>query len=190
MVHAPLLDEFCNNAVGRDEGEGLSFSVLVCVHSAELPLAIVVAVAMSRVEVPRRDFEVGGIDGYLLARHGRYTQDARRLVCMFWIDRKAKHAVVTVSKALAEGVRAGAGRGMRLEFPLELRTEESVATAIEDRTAVGAELPRRPLLGAEDTVSSIVERDGQGACAATAWQGSQPNQLQGGCGGSPASFEP
>ena len=98
-------------------------------------------------------------------------------MCMFRIGRKAKHAVMVVSNALVEGVGAGAGRGMWLEFPLELRTEESVTMAIGNRTAVGVKLPRKSLLGAEDIVSPIVERGRQGACAAAAWQGGQTNQL-------------
>ena len=91
--------------------------------------------------------------------------------------------MMAVSDALAEGVGAGAGRGMlRCEVPLELRTVETVAAAIGQGTAPGIKLPRKPPLGAEDAVSAIADRSGEGAFAPEARRGSQRNQAQSGGG--------
>merc|ERR1712086_1225564 len=121
---------------------------------------------VARFEMPRINFEVGWVSHDLLARRGRHTQNARRLSRVFWIFGKAEHAMRAVSDALAEGVGAGAGREMlRCEFPLELRTVETVAAAIGQGTALGIKLPRKPHLGAEDAVSVIVDRSGEGAVA-------------------------
>ena len=73
---------------------------------------------------------------------------------------------MAASDALPEGVGAGTGRGTLLcELPLELRTVESVAAAIEYRTALRIKLPRKPPLGAEDSVSAIVKRNREGPFA-------------------------
>ena len=183
VMQCLLLDEFCNTCVGRGKGEGLVVGVLVDFHSSELPVATIVPVSVARVEMPRINFEVGWVSRYLLARRGRHTQDARRLSHVFWIFGKAEHAMMAVSDALAEGVGAGAGRGMlRCEVPLELRTVETVAAAIGQGTAPGIKLPRKPPLGAEDAVSAIADRSGEGAFAPEARRGSQRNQAQSGGG--------
>ena len=90
---------------------------------------------------------------------------------MFWITRKTKHALVTVSNALADGFGVGAGCGIFLVFPLELWTKECVTTAICGRTAIVVELSRLPLLEAENAVPPIVECSGQGACCCSGMAG-------------------
>ena len=93
-------------------------------------------------------------DGKIYEDDGRWDKDVLANIGVgFCQVQGEKPLETTVVKAL-------------LDFPLELRTLESVATAIGNRTALGVKLPREPPLGAEDVVSPIVEHSGQGAFAA------------------------
>ena len=84
---------------------------------------------------------------------------------------------MTVSNALADGFGADAGCGIFVVFPLELRIKECVTTAIGGRTAIVVELLRIPFLEAENTVSPIMERSGQGACCCSGMAGKPAGTL-------------
>ena len=153
-------------------------------HLAQVPPPVGVAPAVTRVEVPRRNFEATGVVGNPHTHQLRHSKSADEKSTLRRIAREHNHAAGAVANGLTDRRRAAARSGRCAFAPgEEFLSKQSVPAtlALVDSVFAGAQA-WKPHLEAEGAALKVSCGGREVAASLLARRGDERHKVQGSCG--------